>query len=211
MELELAATIAQLTQRRSEEIKKKNGGNSGGGLEMDPNLTYPVILNASINATLSPAPSNVIKDWLPSIISIIVVIMAGLTTYFFTARIEERKREYELKKETYIGYLEILCDINLFFRTDSTETESKDKLNKLKREIEIILLKFSICNASLQVKELTGKLQNNLVPRLTSKVIKSKEIQINQEIEYLTLEIALVQAMKEDLYSKAKSRWPFRK
>jgi hypothetical protein len=186
-------------------------GGSGGGLEMDPNLTYPVILNAPINVTLSPAPSNIIKDWLPSIISIIVVIMAGLTTYFFTAIIEERKREYELKKETYIGYLEILCDINLFFRTNSTETESKDELNRLNRGIEIILLKFGICNASLQVKKLTGKLQNNLVPRLTSKVIKGKEIQIDPQIEYLELEIALVQAMKEDLHSKAKSRWPFRK
>ena len=69
---------------------------------MVANLTYPIILNATLIQPLQP----LWKDWLPAIVSVAVVIIGGIITYFVTITIEERKRHYELKKQVYFEFMD---------------------------------------------------------------------------------------------------------
>jgi hypothetical protein len=104
---------------------------------MDPNLTYQIILNAPINATLNPAPTDLIKDWLPSITAIIVVIIGGFLTYTATIRIEEQKRHYELKKEVYFSVLEAIAESRQKRRKKGVNDKAKEEeeLTKYKKEL----------------------------------------------------------------------------
>jgi hypothetical protein len=85
-------------------------------------------LNVSINATLNPAPPNLIKDWLPSIISVVVVIVGGFMTYFGATKIEERRREYELKEEVYFEVLNAILDLRRRYE-DVIEAKKKSDLS----------------------------------------------------------------------------------
>ena len=88
----------------------------------------PVVLIASINAALNHASPNLIKDWLPSITAIVVVIIGGILTYLSTIRIEEQKRQYELKKDAYFNIMGAIVD---FRRENETYNERYNSSKKL--------------------------------------------------------------------------------
>jgi hypothetical protein len=116
--------------------RKRAGGNFGGGNEMDPNLTQPVVLNASINAILIPAPSNPIKDWLPAIISIVVVILGAIATYYVNNQIEMNKRRFELKQKVYFKGLELASEqIVLWGRQHLLIDAAKVQINQLPSDL----------------------------------------------------------------------------
>lgn len=72
---------------------------------MDQNLTYPIVLNASIYI---PAAENPIKELLPSILAIIVVLIGASATYFYAIKLEERKKKYDLKINICFELLDLL-------------------------------------------------------------------------------------------------------
>jgi len=97
---QLSKKIPKALPLDQEEVKKNTGGTSGVD-EIDPNLTYPIVLNA----TLIQQPQPLWKDWIPIIVSILVVILGGLITYYVNIMIERKKRQYELKRDTYFEAL----------------------------------------------------------------------------------------------------------
>ena len=117
---------------------------------MDPNLTsliiqnlsQPIILNPTINVTLTQPAQPWYKDWitaLPAIASILVVILGGLITYYITITIEHKKRQFELKKQVYFEATKIFSDIFQFmilYRYNQEKIQpEKEKLQKEKENI----------------------------------------------------------------------------
>jgi mevalonate kinase len=68
------------------------------------------------------------NDWLPSLISIAVVIIGGFITYQSTFRLERQKRRYELKKEVYFNTLNIIVKLR-------RELERRRKAAEMAKEI----------------------------------------------------------------------------
>jgi hypothetical protein len=137
---------------------------------MDPNLTQPIILNATLNATLIQSPQSSIITPIAAAIGAIAALIGALVsslTYYFiekkrsesTIRMhirDERKENYKnLLKELYriemkydFRYLEIMylgkgagvC----FFKSPENEWDTKPKefFYELSKEIESIKAKF---------------------------------------------------------------------
>jgi len=49
---------------------------------MDPNLIQPIILNATLNATLIQPSQSPLKDWLPLMVAIFAGIITLATNYY---------------------------------------------------------------------------------------------------------------------------------
>ncbi len=76
---------------------------------MDLNLTGELWgMPISFIGQMTEESSIEITDWLPSLISIVVVIIGGFITYSSTISIEERKLQYELKKKAYFDVLDVV-------------------------------------------------------------------------------------------------------
>lgn len=175
---------------------------------MDPNLTYPIVINPMINATLIPAASNTIKDWLPSIISVVVVFVGGAITYLVTTQINEKNRRYELRKEVYFEVLSAIFNAKKAFK-DLDEAkeleESREKLvflmGKVNKEYELLKLleyKIEIC-ANKEVIGIYREIMIN-VPETKSILGNTLEEYLKEDREFSSaLENKLVPAMKRDL------------
>jgi len=81
---------------------------------MDLNLTQPILFNGTLNATLIQPSDPWYKDWFPAIISIFVIILGGLITYYVNFKLDRDKRQFELKKEVYFDSLNTISDILVF-------------------------------------------------------------------------------------------------
>jgi hypothetical protein len=178
---------------------------------MDPsNLTYPIVFNASINATLNPTPPNLIKDWLPSIISIVVVIIGGLITYFVAIRIEEQKHQYELKKEVYFGVLDAIYEVNRLrielYRSIHRDARKDSNLSSIEETTKMLL------ELTLLLKLHQSKMQicaNEEINRIFDDVIV-KAPNIRDDGTYIEFDNAvrnkLIPAMNDDLM-KSRKNW----
>lgn len=112
---------------------------------IDPNSTYPIILSPTINATLIPS-SDPIKDWLPSIMAVVVVIIG----YFLTVRAQRQQRLYDLKKEVYLDVLKAIIEVRrkweiynetiLDFNTITAEQKRKPIHHEFDEIIDILRL-----------------------------------------------------------------------
>jgi hypothetical protein len=69
---------------------------------MDPNLTYPIVLNATINATLAQPPDRLISN--PAVTTLLGVVIGWLLN-FSTSAIQEKQRlridNLQRKKQVY--------------------------------------------------------------------------------------------------------------
>jgi hypothetical protein len=194
---------------------------------LDPNLTYPVFLNASINATIAQSPSNPIKDWLPSIISIAVVIIGGFITYFVTVQIEKQKKEYELKKEVYFGVLNTIVEMRQKWKDldklkiqvpvdekwkdlDNLKKQALvkdyDTLIRYNRDLEDLLalnrMKIGVCGGH-EILRVFDEATNVLskVPGVES---------IKKQTDFLNIVYTrLIPAMEDDLMRSRKHWWQF--
>jgi len=159
--------------------RKRAGGSSGRGDEVDPNLTYPIIINAQmqpiINATLNPAPPNFIKDFLPmisaSITAVAVVIIGSHLAYIWTGKAEKQKRQYELKKEAYFSALTAIIDIR-------RRWEDLRKV-KLQHNTQNDLLDNHTAHDNAQLERKFDELTNQLMlHQMKMKIVASGEINI---------------------------------
>lgn len=120
--------------------RKKVGGGSGKGIKLDPNLTYPIVLNASIYATLDQAPSNLVKDWFMPLLSIVVVIIGAFATYLTTITIEREKNLYDLKKSVFFDIMKTIItarDLQIRLNDLAKRTQEFDtKINRLGIQIQ---------------------------------------------------------------------------
>jgi hypothetical protein len=175
---------------------------------MDPNLTYPIVINPVINATLIPAASNTIKDWLPSIISVVVVLVGGAITYLITTQINEKNRRYELRKEVYLEVLSAIFNAkNAYHDLDEGEElewqpeKMVDLLKKVDKAHDLLKLleyKLEICAN----REVIGIYMDIMikVPEIKSPLgIELKEYLKQTQEFYSDFENKLVPAMKKDL------------
>lgn len=137
------------------EAKKRDGGSSGGRIELDPNLTYPVILNVSLNPTLANTPSNLVKDWFVPLLSIIVVIIGGFTTYITTRSIEREKNLYDLKKSVFFNIMEIVITAKNLMETQTDLFERTKKA-----DIEIAQLKLIQTQSQTNSEDYIKRLKN---------------------------------------------------
>jgi hypothetical protein len=175
---------------------------------MDPNLTYPIVINPMINATLIPAASNTIKDWLPSIISVAVVLVGGAITYLVTTQIDEKKRRYELRKEVYFEVLSEFFNAKKAFE-DLDEAkelgEPPEKLVYLEKKVikehyllNILRYKLEIC-ANKEVIDIYRRIMIK-VPETKSPLGNTFEKYLKESREFSdALDNELVPAMKRDL------------
>jgi len=186
---------------------------------MDPILTYPVVLNASINATLSPAPTNLIKDWLPSIISIVVVIIGGFLTYFLTIRIEEHKRQYELRKEVYFDVMSAIIDFRREYEEYDLARKNREMIADLARKSPLLgmhmldktqierLKKISASLKLLQMKMkiCTGEDMNRI---FSDVILKAQNVEDYQAFNDAVFN-QLIPAIEYDLIISQKHWWQF--
>jgi hypothetical protein len=99
---------------------------------MDANLAYPIVITPTINATLMPSPPNPIKDWLPAFISIVVVILGSIATYYVNNRIENNKRQFELKQKVYFDGIDVAMEqVALWSRAHIFIDASKVRIDQL--------------------------------------------------------------------------------
>jgi hypothetical protein len=132
---------------------------------MDANFTYPIILNA----TLIQPPQPLWKDWFPAIVSILVVILGGIITYYATITIERDKRQYEIKKQVYMDILDASVK-TVFADRRIHESEMKGELMRasdariltdLSPQLELLATKLLLCGGAIEVYEfITKKLYN---------------------------------------------------
>lgn len=139
---------------------------------MSPNLTYPILINAPINPTINAtlnAPSNFIKDWIPPITAIVVVIIGSYLTYVWAMKAEKQIRQYELKKDAYFSALTAIIDIRQIWEDlrkakeqqphtlrnhiiqDNTQLERK--FNDLRNQLTLLQMKMDIV-ASDEINEI---------------------------------------------------------
>jgi hypothetical protein len=153
---------------------------------MDQNTTCLIVLNPTLNATLTQLPKSDWETWFPAITSIVVVILGGLATYYINNILQNRRARFEIKKQVYLEATDFLT--NLQYIDDF-------KLNSLE-------LRFYLVNASKEVQkefsDLTKQLKvykefyNNGYPR-----------DIYGSLTYETL----IEKMRIDLLKEKKHAW----
>ncbi len=136
--------------------------------------------------------TSLISPWLPSIISIVVVIIGGFIAYSSTIRIEERKREYELKKEVYFDLLDAINEYKskiydldqLCLATPFNErTAIQETLisHRMKMEIcanEEVFRHFSDVLFKIAIEkdeECLNTIHKKLIPAIRNDLLKSKK------------------------------------
>ena len=114
---------------------------------MDPNLTQPIILNA----TLIQSPQPLWKDWLPAIVSLVVVISGTFGNYLVNKILERNRFENEarrlLRDERKILYVRSSPGITSNSRDwgseDISSFRNKNAIKNIKRTISAIRLPLS--------------------------------------------------------------------
>jgi hypothetical protein len=104
--------------------RKKAGGNSGGGIEIGHDLTYPIVLNATL---IQPPP--LWKDWLPAIVSVFIVILGGLITYYVNIKLERDKRQFESRKQAYNEFLDVASEVKCFLDRSKEANQGGPKID----------------------------------------------------------------------------------
>jgi len=126
-------------------------------------------MNATIIAdsiTVAGSSGTQIKDWLPAVVSIIVVILGAIATYYVNIKIETNKRQFELKKEVYFKGLDLVSETELIFsrahllldksKIDPIPTEHPfDYLERVKAALN--------STESLELEELDKKYRLNVI------------------------------------------------
>jgi hypothetical protein len=84
-------------------LRKRDGGSSGGGSELY-NLTQPIILNASINATLT---AILVQPWYIPLISAGAAVIGGLVTGTFALLGVILSIRYSKRKDDLQTYLDL--------------------------------------------------------------------------------------------------------
>lgn len=82
------------TARWKRRSRRKNGGNSGGGVDLDPNQTAFVFVNPILNATLYQPPQPILSN--PAVTTLVGIVIGWLLN-FTTSAIQE-KRRYKMDK-----------------------------------------------------------------------------------------------------------------
>ena len=167
----------------------------------------PVVLIASINAALNHASPNLIKDWLPSITAIVVVIIGGILTYLSTIRIEEQKRQYELKKDVYFNIMGVIVDFRSENETYNELYNSSKKLtgdptvplDRIKRIKDLLKL------LEMKMKISTGEDINCIFGDVIRKAQNVEDYQAFNDAVFNQL----IPAIKDDLMKNQKHWWQF--
>jgi hypothetical protein len=76
------------------------------------------------------------NDWLPSLISIAIVIIGGFITYQSTFRLERQKRRYELKKEVYFNTLSIIVKLRQGLERRRKAAETAKEIGPQNKAVE---------------------------------------------------------------------------
>jgi len=145
-----------------------------------------------------------LADWLPFFVSILVVIIGVFLTYDRNIAIEEKKRQYELKKQTYLELLDCLIEAQKVWdevreldalKNDNSVEQSEDvKRAVLRRynkntlyKLNLIEYKFRLCGGSDEIYKIiydtVGNPDNFINPEQANNIFKNE----------------LVPAMKKDL------------
>lgn len=172
---------------------------------MDPNLTQPITLNATLNATLIQPLQPLWKDWLPAFVSIIVVILGGFITYFVMIAIEERKRHYELKRQAYFEFIDLTTKATYImqgFKENIEEARKKNDDSSISKAIEStsnFVQEQAPQNNALRIKiRISGSSKvKRIIDDWGYKAISEADIAIFDPEKGLTKEV--IDAMKEDL------------
>jgi hypothetical protein len=158
---------------------------------MDPNISYPIALNA----TLIQPPQEIWRDWLPIIASIAVVVLGGLITYYVNVGLERNKRQFEFKIQVYSEATEILSSSELIRALSSYYVSEKGEIEL--RLLKSLELKLILCNAPIELRKLFGCLQKPIVDR---------EIE-REEMIHSLIEKEIIPAMERDLLMGSKHCW----
>jgi hypothetical protein len=162
-------------------------------------------------------------DWLP----LLVVIIGAYATYFYAIRIEDKKRQYDLKVKVYFELLD-LVNQNFSYKRQIYKLDSKeDKIDIQKCDETFLKNHKSSLMASLEdSKELYIKALENatslilILSKLT--VVGNKEViekasnfhvyiskhpKVKSD-EYANMLLDLTSAIRRDLSGKKDIEWP---
>jgi hypothetical protein len=140
--------------------------------EMDPNLTTPIILNATFNGTLNQPSQNLFSN--PSLLAILGVVVGWLLNYFTSMSQENKKSKTETlqqKKQLYSKFKGVtllvpqLCynqNRLLISYLGSTNYEDKKYYRELLDASEL-----KVARAFKDLSELIGSIQVSFSPRLS--------------------------------------------
>ena len=176
------------------------------GIGMDANFTYPIVLNT----TLIQPPQPLWKEWLPVIVSILVVILGGLSTYYVTIVVERNKRQYELKKQIYFEALEVFSKYNRFISEDldiawSNPHYTEEVRDEFLIKFRILKLKLEFCGAPQQITSYISAIMDEMDEILEEKFkFDNTDRFIKETIQELKLDL-----LKSYGKPKAKHWWQF--
>lgn len=139
-------------------------------------------------------------NWLPSIISIVVVIVGGFITYSATIRIEEQKRQFELKKEVYFGVLNAINE----YRGKRADFDNTCFVNYSEQNEAITEMEESLVSHKMKIQICANEDIYRIFSDLLSKVSTKNYQDFND-----TVNKRLIPAMKDDLMKSKKSWWQF--
>jgi hypothetical protein len=183
---------------------------------MDPNSTYPIVLNATLNATLIQSPQPLWKDWFPAIVSILVVILGSLSTYYVTIMVERNKRKYELKKGVYFEALEILSEYGQFIRSFIHRENDPEGVSSIRKgfinKLSILKFKLEFCGAPWKIIESISEIREPILQeerRGTNRFIDTYLINENMQIISDTINQLRIDMWKSYGEDQAKHWWQF--
>jgi len=93
------------------------------GLRIDPNLTNPMVLNASINATLlqptQPWFANVISTFITAVTTILAVYLGQR----WTKKAEKERNSLKAQRQAYLEYMKVFSEARKYNWTPSLISE----------------------------------------------------------------------------------------
>ncbi len=144
-----------------------------------------VTFNYSVIAYGTPSTHNTevqLPEWLPIVVSILVVIIGVFLTYNRNILIEEKRRKYDLKKQTYFDLLSILLESTRYWdKFQKTPMESRDfqmlaaKLDEdIAYRVQLVMYKLNLCGIPPETENIINRLMepNTLKkPRLLHSIV----------------------------------------
>ena len=158
---------------------------------MGPNLTQPIILNATLNATLIQPSQSPLKDWLPLMVAIFAGIITLATNYYLQKHSFNEQNKTNLMNQRIAAYSDLLGHISNF--------ESANELDMIKYIANMgLYLTRAAVYGSPEIKAL-------IVPEIRKPKIRVNE-EFNNSIE--SIKMVIIKEIAEEK-TKAKTLWQF--
>jgi hypothetical protein len=146
--------------------------------------------------------------------SLVVVVLGGIVTYYANVFIGKLNQEYELKKQAYLDFLDVMLEGHMVYSVKAlADTKKNDKMSEDSPESKIVkdslraevLWKHNYIKAFFMV-ELFGS--KKVMDLIALRCMDALENEYQDPTRYSNFESDLIEAIKEDLLKRNRI-WQF--